>query len=82
MALGDRGSDVVGMEVPAGLSVDQADDGAVSDKPGLGFRVKGGIVAVGVEPPVVVRILVVVASNLLLAGAVGVGWTRVRKAWI
>ena len=63
-----------------GLSVDQADDGAITDESGLLFRIKGRIVTVRIEPPIVVRVLVVVACDLLLAGAIGVGWQiQVRK---
>ena len=58
------------MQVTAGLSVDETDDIAVanvSDVGVLGVVVR--LVPVGVEEPVIVGVLVVVASDLLLSGA-------------
>ncbi len=60
------------MQVAAGLGVDEADDGAVADEPGFRRLVVRFFAAVWVEEPVVVGILVVVAGNLLLCGALGV----------
>lgn len=70
--LGDRGADLVRVKVTAGLHVNQADRLAVTDKAGLSFGVEVDISAVGVEEPVVVGILVVVAGDLLLARSLGV----------
>lgn len=59
----------MGVQVTAGLGVDQANRSLVTDKPGLGFLVVIGFLARRVEEPVIVGILVVVASDLLLSGA-------------
>lgn len=67
VALGHWRSDVVGVQVTSGLGVDQTDDGTVADESkirGLGVVVR--LPAVGIEEPVVVGILVMVASDLLL----------------
>ena len=75
-------SDGVRVKVATGLGVNEANHVLVLDKSEVG----GGLVVVrlvasGVEEPVVVRILVVVASNLLLAGSFGVGLdVRVKQS--
>lgn len=70
------------VEVTASLGVDQTDGATVLGEPhGLFANVVVGLEAVGVDEPVVVSILVVVASNLLLLGTLGVGLNvRVEKA--
>jgi hypothetical protein len=81
VSLGDRSSDLVRVEVATSLSVNETNDVAVanvSDLLVLGIVI--AILSVRVEEPVVVGILVVVASNLLLSGALGVGLhVRVKK---
>jgi hypothetical protein len=72
VGLGDRSGDLVGVEVAAGLGVDQADNVVVSDEAGIGLWVVISISTVRVEEPVVVGILVVVAGHLLLCGALGI----------
>jgi hypothetical protein len=73
VSLGDRSSDLVRVKVAAGLSVNEADDIAVADVSDLGVLcVVVRLLSVGVEEPVVVGVLVVVASNLLLGRAFGV----------
>jgi hypothetical protein len=74
VSLGDRSGDLVRVEVATSLRVNETDDIAVanvSDFLGLGIIVR--LLSVGVEKPVVVGILVVVASDLLLRRALGVG---------
>jgi hypothetical protein len=73
VSLGDRSGDLVRVEVAASLRVYETDDIAVanvSDLLGLGIVVR--LLSVRVKEPVVVGILVVVASDLLLRGAFGV----------
>mgnify|MGYP005989195533 CR=1 FL=1 len=74
VGLGYRGSDFVGVQVAASLGVEQTDGRAVTNEAKF-FRL--GVVvllgAVGVDEPVVVGVLVVVAGNLLLLRTVGVG---------
>lgn len=70
VSLGNRRRNVVGMQVAAGLSMNQTDDLAVSNEARLLILVVIVVAAVRVEEPVVVGILVVVAGNLLLARAV------------
>lgn len=71
--LGDGGGDLVGVEVAASLRVDQTEDIAIGNVLERSLRVVLWLVAVGIEPPLVVGIFVVVAGNLLLARAIGVG---------
>jgi hypothetical protein len=74
ISLGDRSGNLVRVEVAASLRVNETDDIAVanvSDFLGLGIVIR--LLSVGVEEPVVVGILVVVASDLLLRGALRVG---------
>jgi hypothetical protein len=73
VASSDGGSNVVRVQVAASLGVDEADDRAVTNETKLSLGVVVIISAVGVEEPVVVGVLVVVASNLLLLGTLGVG---------
>jgi len=80
VCLGDRSSNRVGVQVAAGLSVDQTNGIAVADKLERSIGIELGLVAVGVEEPVVVGVLVVVASDLLLLRALGEGLNvRVQK---
>jgi hypothetical protein len=73
VSLGDRSGDLVRVKVATGLSVDETNDIAVADVSDLGVLcVVVGLLSVGVEEPVVVGVLVVVASNLLLGRAFGV----------
>lgn len=67
LALANRGCDVVGVEISSCLRVNQANNVAVSNKSRLFFRVIVRLGTVGVKPPFVVGILVVVAGNLLLS---------------
>ena len=60
------------VEVTASLGVDQTNNVTVARVAELLFRIVFDLVAVGVEEPVVVGILVVVASDLLLGRALGV----------
>lgn len=70
VSLGDRSGNLVRVEVAAGLSMNKADDVAVTDVSDLLiFGVVIGLLSVGVEEPIVVGVLVVVASDLLLLGA-------------
>lgn len=70
--LGDGGGDRVRVQVTASLSVNETDDIAVARVAQLFLGIVWDLVAVGVEEPVVVGILVVVASDLLLSRAFGV----------
>jgi len=73
VSLGDRGSDLVRVEVAAGLSVDKTNDIAVANVSDVSVLcVVVRLLPVRVEEPVVVGVLVVVASNLLLGRAFGV----------
>jgi hypothetical protein len=68
------------VQVAASLSVDQTNDIVVADKLERSLGIEFGLVAVGVEEPVVVGVLVVVASDLLLLRALGEGLNvRVQK---
>ena len=55
------------MQVAARLRVDKTDNVTVSDKTGVRFHVQIGVSTVRVEEPLVVGILVVIASDLLLS---------------
>jgi hypothetical protein len=80
VGLGDGSSDGVRVQVAASLSVDQTNDIVVADKLERSLGIEFGLVAVGVEEPVVVGVLVVVASDLLLLRALGEGLNvRVQK---
>lgn len=72
------------VKVTASLGVNQANYVAVTKEPQFGGAlVVVGVAAVGVEEPIVVGILVVVASNLLLVGTLGVSlYVGVQKATI
>lgn len=81
VGFGNRGRNSMRMQVTASLSVNQPDDIAVTNKP----KISGGVIvrflSVGIDEPVVVGILVVVASDLLLLGTFGEGLhMRVQKA--
>lgn len=69
----NRGSNVVGVQVATGLGMDESDDRVITNKSEIALGVVVLLSAVGVEEPVVVGILVVVAGNLLLLRALGVG---------
>jgi hypothetical protein len=73
VASGHRGSDVVRVQIAASLGVDKSNDGVVTNESEVTLRVVVLLSAVGVEEPVVVGVLVVVAGNLLLLGTLGVG---------
>lgn len=79
--LGDGGIDLVRVQVAASLGVNETNDGSITNESEVGgLGVVIGFEAVGVKEPVVVGILVVVASNLLLARALGIGLNvRVKK---
>lgn len=70
------------VQVASGLSVDQANDVAVANEAHIeGLRIVVFLTAVGVEEPVIVGILVVIAGNLLLLRAFGVSLNvRVKQA--
>ena len=72
IGLGDRGGDLVRVEVAAGLRVDETDRGSVGDEAWLLFGDVLWVVTVRVEEPIVVGILVVVAGDLLLSRPFGV----------
>ena len=70
---GNRSRDLVRVKVTARLSVDQADSLAITNESGLCILIIVGIATVGVEEPIIVSILVVVASNLLLSRTLRIG---------
>lgn len=72
VGLRNWGGNIVTVQIAAGLSVDQTDHIAVTEKSGLRALVVVGVATVGVEEPVVVGILMVVAGNLLLVGSLRV----------
>ena len=72
VGLGDGSGDLVRVKVAASLSVNETNDIAIAGEAELLICVIGNLMAVGVEEPVVVGILVVVASDLLLGRALGV----------
>lgn len=82
VSLCHRGSNLVRVEVATGGGMDQANDRAIGNVADVGsIGVVVGFVAVGVDEPVVVGILVVVASNLLLLRTLGVGLdVRVKES--
>ena len=68
------------VKVAAGLGMNQANGLAVTNESGLGILIVIGITTVGVEEPVIVSILVVVASNLLLGRSLGISLhVRMKK---
>ena len=71
VGLGDGSGDRVRVQVTASLGVDQTNDIAVANILKRSVGIELGLVTVGVEEPVVVGILVVVASDLLLLRALG-----------
>lgn len=74
VGLGQGSGDLVGMEVAAGLGVDEANSAAITNVTDLvRLLVIRLLPTVRVEEPVVVGILMVVASDLLLVRAFGVG---------
>ncbi len=59
----------MGVEIPTSLGMDQANGLTIGDEARVGRVVIVFIAAVWIEEPVVVRVFVVVACNLLLRGA-------------
>ena len=66
------------VQVAAGLSVDESDNRVVANESEIALGVVVLLSTVRVKEPVVVGVLVVVASNLLLLGSLRVG----LDAWI
>lgn len=60
------------VEIPASLGVNQSNNVLVSYKGKISFRVIEGLFSVGVEEPIVIGILVMVAGYLLLLGPLGI----------
>jgi hypothetical protein len=73
VGLSDGSGDLVRVKVAACLSMDKTDDIAVSGEAELLICLVRDIVTVRVEEPIVVSILVVVASDLLLSRAFRIG---------
>ena len=71
--LGDWCWNVVRVEVAAGLGVDKTENIAVSNELRWRFLIVVWLSSVWVEPPLVVGILVVIASDLLLSRSIWVG---------
>lgn len=61
------------VEITAGLGVNQSQNVAITNEFGWCLRVVFRLGAVGIEPPLVVGVFVVVASNLLLSGTFWIG---------
>ena len=70
--LGEWGRDIVRVKVAASLRVNQTENVAVGNKLRWCLAVELWLAAVGVEKPLVVGILVMVAGDLLLSGALWV----------
>lgn len=62
----------MGVQIPAGLTVDQADGIAITNEPEICLGIVFCLVSVGIDEPIIIGIFVVVASNLLLVGTFGV----------
>nr|POE53354.1 hypothetical protein CFP56_28576 [Quercus suber] len=76
----DRCRDLVGVQIPASLSMNQTNDVLVLDEFERCLWVVARPGAVGPQEPVVIGIFVMVASNLLLLGSFGVSLdVRVQK---
>lgn len=73
LALGNRGGDVVGVQIPPGLRMNKANDITVSNETRISLRVIVSIMAVRVEEPFVIGIFVMVTCDLLLIRALGIG---------
>lgn len=73
VGLGNRGSDSVGVQVTTGLSVNETDGVSIGNELEIAFGFILGLVTAGVNEPVVVGILVVVAGNLLLVRTLRIG---------
>lgn len=74
VTLGHGSGDLVGVQVAAGLGMDQANSAAITNETDLVRALVISLLpAVGVEEPVVVGILVMIASHLLLVRTLGVG---------
>lgn len=68
IGLSKRSRDGVGMQITTGLSMDKTDNISISNKAEvwrLGIEIR--LAAVRMEVPIIVGILVMIASNLLLA---------------
>lgn len=72
ISLGDRGSDLMRVEITAGLSVNETDGVAVAREAERLLGIVFDFCPVGIEEPVIVRVLVMIASNLLLTRPLGV----------
>ena len=72
VGLGDGCGDCVRVQVAAGLSMDETNDIAISDEFERSPPRHTRLVSVWIEEPVVVRIFVVVAGDLLLLRALGI----------
>jgi hypothetical protein len=66
VGLSNGSSNLVGVKIAAGLGVDKTQDITIGNEFRICLRIILRLGAVGVEPPLVVGIFVVVASNLLL----------------
>lgn len=72
VCLGHGSGDLVRVQVAAGLSVDETENLTITNVFDRVVEIKLLLEAVRVEEPVVVRILVVVAGDLLLTGSFGI----------
>lgn len=61
------------VKVSSSLCMDQANEITVANEMGLGFRSPISYRTVRVEPPFIVGVFMVVACDLLLRGALGIG---------
>jgi hypothetical protein len=66
VTLGNRSSDLMRVQVASSLCVEHANNSLVTHKSNGVFWVEFRFVAVGIEEPVVIGVLVMVASDLLL----------------
>ena len=66
ISLGNGCCDLVRVQVAASLCVNETDDIAIANILDRCLCIELGLMSVGIEEPVVVRILVVIASDLLL----------------
>jgi hypothetical protein len=76
----DGSSNVVGVQVAPGLSMDKSNNRVVANESEIALGAVVLLPTVRVKEPVVVSVLVVVASNLLLLGTLRIGLdVRVKK---
>jgi hypothetical protein len=66
VSLGNWSSDLVRVKVTAGLGMDKSDCVTITGEAKFLIRLVLGLATVGIEEPIVIRILVVIASDLLL----------------